>query len=429
MKIDFTDQGNWILPVEGTLGNKAKNLYENTRTIINCGFKVPRSLVIPFEYIGSVKDQEGFTLDQINKYFPGWKRIIVRSNAPDEDLKFRFPGQYTSEYLWHKDQDYATKLIWDVLASYHTDSAKLRRRIQGLKEKGMCLLIQEPVLNDVELFDPDYSGCFSDISDLALLYFTNHEKLLEAMQKPALKKYWVDPTGDIQESHLVEEGELAKKLRILTNSLPSIQDKGWEIEFVGSKAGAYIVQTTPIVKKERTEIPKNLENIFNTIDVVGTGAIITDEIIYLPLGMAYSNLMDKLVRFDVNHFGYCLVTSKPNVTTNLSLTNICSYITNPGVIVVINDSFDDGHPFPPHVAQFMREGRIALAGLFKGGWEDILVKGEDYWDMLGKYYDSEKDILYSPTKLAIIADEVSQEGIISLVDGEAKKFVNLKRSV
>ena len=40
----FTEQEQWILPTMGTLGNKAKNLFENTPIIEESGFKVPRSI-------------------------------------------------------------------------------------------------------------------------------------------------------------------------------------------------------------------------------------------------------------------------------------------------------------------------------------------------------------------------------------------------
>ena len=83
-----------ILPEEGTLGNKAQNLLNNTPAIKGQGLNIPRSLVIPFEYFKSVGDPYDFILAQVDKYFPNWKRTVVRSSAPEEDIDFRFPGQF-----------------------------------------------------------------------------------------------------------------------------------------------------------------------------------------------------------------------------------------------------------------------------------------------------------------------------------------------
>ena len=160
MKIDFIEKDNWILPIKGNLGNKAKNLLENSQIIKECDFKIPRSLVIPYEYLQTSKNPEEFTLRQIDKYFPDWKKILVRSNAPDEDLNFRVPGLYISEYIYYKDREYALVLINDVIESYNNHKPKLIRKQLGLEERAMCILAQENISNTEEIFDVNYSGFF-----------------------------------------------------------------------------------------------------------------------------------------------------------------------------------------------------------------------------------------------------------------------------
>ena len=172
----FIKEENWILPVQGTFGNKARDLYNNHPIIVANGAKVPKSLVVPFEYLKNARDPKAYTLELIDKYFPNWLRILVRSNAPDEDVGLRFPGLYTSEHLWHTDRSYATALIDRVIASYNRDAAKTRRSQLGLPELGMCLLIMEPVTNTPGEFDANYAGCFSDIGELGVLTFNNPKR-------------------------------------------------------------------------------------------------------------------------------------------------------------------------------------------------------------------------------------------------------------
>jgi len=98
MKHEFKQEGNWILPVEGTLGNKAKNLYENREMIDMLDFKMPRSLVIPYEYM-RFEGAFYYMIDWMQEHFPGHKKVVVRSNAPDEDVGYREPGKYVSRIL------------------------------------------------------------------------------------------------------------------------------------------------------------------------------------------------------------------------------------------------------------------------------------------------------------------------------------------
>lgn len=421
MKIDFTDDGTWVLPIDGTLGNKAQNLLRNTKAIKTNGLKVPRSLVIPFEYLGQTGDPEQFTLDQIDKYFPNWMKIIVRSNSPDEDVHFRFPGQYVSEEIWHKDRGYAPKLINDVLESYKKPAAQLRRETLGLEELGMCLLVQEPVENTPGLLDADYSGSFSDIGELALLTFANPSAGLRAMMVRSAERYWVDHEGNLDKEASEDKAGIGYSLRKLIKDLEKIDEKGWEIEFVQNKEGLYVVQTTPVVKKERVKIPDDADNLFDYVQILGTGEAKTDGILYVP-SFTWHFHPKPLLEFDKLHKNYALVVTHPVISSNMQ-TKILEYLINPAVIIDVERSFFPGHPFSIHVAQYMREGRLGLAGTFKGELGEILVAWDKYdsGGRLWKTPDKER-VLHSPTKLFVMSDEISQKGLVALADRQIKPF-------
>ena len=421
MQTDFIERENWILPVEGTLGNKAQNLINNERIVKSHGFNIPRSLVIPYEYLQIVTSPTDFVLEQIDKYFPRWLRIFVRSNAPDEDLNYRFPGQYVSEHLWHTDRLPALQFIDNVLYSYTRPAPKLRRRQLGLPDLGMCLLIQEPVTNSPGEFDPSYSGCFSDIGELALLFFTNPAAGLDAMKSKPLKRYYVERDGTLRGDYFSLEQDLASRLRRLTYDLPTINGKGWEIEFVGNQNGAYVVQTTPIVKKTRVEIPTELDNVFNTIAVVGTDTIITDGILYVPF---FIPTREHVVSFDVSNSNYALATDHINLTKD---SDMLQYVVNPSVIIDLTTGFWRGHPFAPHIEQYMREGRIGIAGTFTGNLASILMTNSQR--SRNQHQDENLGPFYSPTKLVVVADEVSQRGFVGLADKQLHDFVSLEKRI
>jgi len=414
MEINFTEENEWILPIEGIRGNKSSNLRSNTDAIKKVDLMVPRSLVIPHEYLRAVENPGNFTLDQIEKYFSNWIRMFVRSDSPDEDMNSRFPGQYVSEHLWHEDRDYWEGFIDNVLESYNKPSAKMRRKQSGLGELGMGLLIQVPVSNTLGEFDASYSGAFSDIGELALLNFTDPTKGLDAMQTSPLKKYWVDVKGVIQEEHTEKEANIAQRLRSLTESLPYIEGKGWEIEFVRNQDGTYVVQTTPVVKRERVVIPEDVENIFDSIAVVGTGEVITDGILYVPPTAD----LDELLRFDLNNSNYCLVTIHNNIALGNKI-NILEYLTNATAIIDVGRHWP-GRPYAPHVEQHMREGRVALAGTFNNEFRHMLVNDHTYFRLSN---EDARGVIYSPTRLIVKTDEISQKGTVALADGKVYDFV------
>ncbi len=425
MELGFTEKDEWILPNQGTLGNKAKNLLDNSPAIKAHDFKIPHSLVIPFEYLRAVDDPEQFTLEQIDKYFPGWLRVAVRSNAPDEDKNARIPGQYVSEYIWHKDRWYAKSLINNVLESYDMPSARLRRKQLGLKNLGMCLLIQDIISNTPGKFDAFYVGVFSDIGESALLSFGNPSSGLEAMMQKSLEEYWVDSNGYTEEAESKGLEELAPRLRKLADCLPLIEGKGWEIEFAGNRDGDYVLQTTPIFKSKRLDIPDSVENIFDCIAVVGTGKVITEGILYAP----FHPSIEELVKFDTTHQNYCLVTAHSNIVPHGTSRHILNYLANPAAIIDIKDVFFEDHPYSIHIKQYMREGRVALAGKFNNEFSNALVGDEEYhlrrsWD--NKRY---REVIYSPTKLFVKANEMSQKGSIALADGKIHDFVPISNLV
>src|SRR3989338_4026260 len=146
MQNAFRQEGLWILPHEGTMGNKARNLYANTPAILSTGFFVPKSLVV-----------------------------------------------------WHEDADYGKGLIEKVIHSYNKQSAQLLRKALGLPEIGMGLLIQEPVSEDIDNFKVTYSGCFSQIGEKSLLTFISDMKIhqLDSMKYSPDSLHYVDESGKI----------------------------------------------------------------------------------------------------------------------------------------------------------------------------------------------------------------------------------------
>ena len=413
----FREDGNWILPVTGTRGNKAQNLYDHTKIIQSNGFKVPRSLIIPFEYL-TEEDPTKFVLETIDRYFPGWMRILVRSNSPDEDAGLRFPGLYTSEHLWHTDRFYAGYLLGKVTDAYTNSAAALRRRQLGLPDLGMCLLIMEPVTNTPGDFDADYSGCFSDIGGLAVLTFTNPKIGLEAMISKPIKRLRVASDGHPIDSYTPQEQEFSYRLRGLADKMPVTEGKGWEFEFVSNRDGTYIVQTTPIIKRGRIQLPPGIDNIFDVESIVGTGEFLTDGIVYAPLCPD----KEEFIKFDRHHVNYCLITRPENLTLSEGgCYNILRFLLNPSVIMSAKYDYINAHEFPQHVQQYMREGRIAMNGVFKN--PDFLNVNLKVGSWTGREAERSRisGLIYSPTKLLVVGDEFTQKGIVNLA-GDAHDF-------
>jgi hypothetical protein len=408
MKLEFKEKGNWILPKEGNLGNKAKNLLDNTPVIEACQLKVPRSLVIPYEYLQAVDNPTIFTLEQIDRYFPEWLRVVVRSNAPDEDLTRRNPGQYVSEDLWHNDRDNALNLINRVIKAYNIRIQKMLRRCEGLEEKAMCLLIQDLVSNTPGEFDVTSVGSFNDIGDLAVLTFNYPDLGLEAMTGIPLKEYKVDKQGRISEEHSESEQLIAERLRKLADSLPRKDKKGWEIEFVENKEGIYVVQTTPISKKEGFRVKRIENSIFAPIEFIGIGEIYCDGILYVD---DFPEL-EELYRFNNTHRNYCVATDHAWISTvgdnidNPNTYNLIYHISNAGALLDIGGEM--AKEFSVHLKQWMREGRAAMKGIFDSSLIQ-LPSGHGF---------------YSPTKLIVRADELENQGNVEVV-GEIKPFVPL----
>jgi len=248
--------------------------------------------------------------------------------------------------------------------------------------------------------------------------FTNPDEGLNSMQRPSLAKFRVDAQGNVDGIHFTVEEYLAKKLRQLTAALPKIQDKGWEIEFVGNQDGVYIVQTTPIVKKERFEVKDSEKNIFTYIAVLGTGEFLTDGILYVPSGR-YD--LATIQAFDKEHAHYCLATLHPNISSIKECPNILNYINNASAVLDLTPDLCFNHEFAPHVEQYMREDRVALAGEVSPKCRLSQTLKSDTKGMNGHA----KHNLYSPTKLIISADEIEQRANVEIA-GEIEDFNPLK---
>jgi len=403
----FTEQGNWTLPTWGTEGTKSKRLRDNQEIILVNGDLVHNSLVIPYEYYQGVKGPIHYILDLIEEHFPESIFVALRSNSPDEDFSTRTPGLFRSEPLYIKDRNDCYNPVKKVVNSYQTNKAESHRKKHGLQEKGMSLLVQDATQTTISC------GCFSDIGELGILTFTNPENWLEAMQRPSLKKLRVDLEGRIVTGKSSTYDEMiAQRYRRLASALPEIPKKGWEIEFVETEKGFYVVQTTPIEKKERFKVQDKDNSVFNTHEVLGTGEFNADGVVYAP--PIYN--ARRLVEFDKDHKDYCLVTDHIGISRTkpdgekISLQNILSYALNAKIILDLDNSH---RILAPHVEQYMRECRVACSGTFRHPFNNQIPEFSG--------------LQYSPSRIRVQADEVEQESCVEFPEG-LKPFIKLREN-
>jgi hypothetical protein len=400
MNEQYRQDQMWTLPVRGTLGRKAENLYRNTQTILRCGWEVPKSMVIPFEYYQK-KGGIYYMLDDITACFPDSEFVAVRSNASNEDDGIRIPGLYLSKKVAIQDRHNAINDISLVLSSYESDFARRKRREKGLPRGHMSLLVQEWI-------PTAFSGCFSDLGEIGILRFTDPTRETEAMNTPSVRqKLFIDNQGNIKMNihHITTyDQEWAKSLRNLTNKLPNLNERGWELEFVTVDGGKYILQTTPIKKQPGFEVKETEENIFHSREVIGSGEFRTNGILYLPYGESFD-----LAKFDRRNKDYCLVVSGgciSKATTNKF--NPLHLASNARALLYVSPEgiFSGLGSFAAHAETFIREGeRCGLVGMFLN---DFRIK------MSGK--DNDYEPLFLDTKLLIQTDEVEQKANVEMVN-------------
>jgi hypothetical protein len=388
----------WTLPLNGTFGKKAENLYNNTPVILDCGWNIPRSIVIPYEYY-QMEGGNYYMLDDISEHFKDCEFVAIRSSSPDEDLGGRTPGLYHSEKVRHKDRNKAMSQLESVLRSYYNPQAFFRREKEGLPTRGMSLLVQE-------WLPTKFCGSFSDIGETAVLLFADATNGIEAMLKPSRRKLFVNSKGEIDmNSHYITtyDQQWAKGLRRITNQLPSLGEKGWELEFSVTDEKEYILQTTPIKKQPRFEVISTDNNIFDSREVIGTGTFKTNGILYLPYGGNFD-----MNNFDKKNKDYCLVVSggciskAPNNEFN-PLTNA----SNARALIYVNPLgyFSGLGSFAAHTEAYIRdlEG-CGLVGKFTNKFKKI---------MSGKERDTKP--LFLKTNLLIQTDEIEQKANMEIV--------------
>jgi hypothetical protein len=399
MSDEYKTEDTWTIPVRGTFGSKAENLYKNTETILNGRWKISRSMVIPHEYY-SLQGGIYYMLDDISKCFDNSEFVAIRSSSPDEDLGERTPGLYVSEKVRHHYRREAIDQLQRVLGSYHSNAAKRRREEKGIAETGMSLLVQEWI-------NSECSGSFSDLGDSAILTYTDPNAGIESMIKPSLKKMVSDFNGknNISIDYSNDYDKIwIKRFRELTNSLPQDKDRGWELEFVISKQGSYIMQTTPIKKQPKFEVKETKNNIFHNRDVIGSGIFRTNGILYLPINHELN-----MKEFDNNNKDYCLVVAEGVLTSASTRTtrNPLLDATNAKVLISVSPSglFSGLDSFAAHAQTYIREKqRCGLVGRFTNEFKE---------SMSGDFVNSK--LLYLDTKLLIQADEVEQKANVEII--------------
>jgi hypothetical protein len=413
------------------MGNKGRNLGDNTQLIEASGFKVPRSMDVPHEYIQDARGNiDDFILELFDRFFPDWKRLVVRSNDSDEDLKGRNPGMYTSDEVWHKDREFVSFPIGRVLDSYYSLQARSVRAAQGLEKKRMGLLVQEPVTNDKERYYPsdvNNSGSFSDMGEYYQFTLTDFSEGLKAMQRPALGEFRIRK----DETYTGEHQELVEGLIRLTESLPKRDGKKWELEFVTNDDGTYIVQTTPIAEQGIVFIEENESTIFMPSYVVGIREVETEGIVYTPFFTQRRGPLSLLSGFNETHQNYCVATVHALLKSNQGALyeiggrykvqfNITDHIHNASALLDITLGLTGGHDFAPHLKQWMREDRVAMLGRWTIEMFEKLLVSDDFG------FRGTGGILYSPTRLRLKADEYLEKGVVQVV-GDIMPFIPLEQ--
>lgn len=379
---------DWILPIDGTLGNKAQNLFANREAIAAAGFRRPEAVVVPWEYLRQVFKPEQFVLSITDEWLPGWSRVYVRSNAPDEDADRRIPGLYSTEHIWHKDRAYVGTLVERVIGSYRTVVARRSRKMRGVPESGMGILLERAV-SDTEA---DYAGSYTECGGSSELLFAWPDQLHKAMTFPPKKSYRVI-NGRIEADHTSEEGKIAARLTDLAARLPRIEGKGWEIEFVVHKGEIYAAQVTPSIKHHPIVVPQGVQSFFEVGQVVGTGNYSLDGILHMP-PFPNERGIRALEKFDSKQANYAVLTKEVAISSvNRDSSQLFMWLLNAHAFLITNMQ-GAAHPLVAHTRQYLRNTGVALE-----------VKGS--WDVpFGPFY--------SPTKLRVIADEASEKAVVLL---------------
>ncbi len=387
---DFKEEELWIIPPGGIQGTKAKNLYENTPIILEQGFTIPQSLVIPHEM-----DLED-ALEVIRYFFIGDKHVAIRSNADDEDG--RTPGLYVSRKANPKDRADLRQKVMEVDESYNSPHAIDRRERLGIPSTGMHKTIQS--------FIPSpYSGSFSDLGEVGALTFTNSEYGLEAMTRPRMDKLWVDLEGKIVSNRTgigTFTSNIAWELRELSNALSSRGGERWEEEFLYNPKERVIVQTTPTKGQPIINVKKTNDNIYDAIEVVGSGIFKTDTIVYNSLGK-----INEQINFDKKNKDYCLITNNSSISSLSPEDNILNYIHNASVVLILEDhSYQRLNPFSTHVESYIRGGeRSVILGSLSPPYNQQFTKG---------YSSSQVPIMN--IALEIQANEVKQKANVRILN-------------
>ncbi len=399
---------DWVLPVDGTQGNKSRNLFLHRDAARAAGFKRAKAVVVPWEYLKAVQNPAGFVLSTIDEWLPGWKRVFVRSDAPDEDNGQRIPGLYSTETIWHMDRDYAPELISRVIESYDTIWARRSRKMRNVSETGMGLLLERAV-NDVNGNLADCVGTYTNCDGLAKILFADPREGHKAMIRPPFKDCLVN-NGVIESTEVFQEERfdfysgkyvkcgneiveriIAQRLSSLVMSLPKQEGRGWEIEFLAWLSDSYVAQITPIVNHPPVKVP-DLESAFDVKEVVGTGDFTLDGILAVPILGAHD-----LHGFDATHSNYTVLTTFTalSVLDGSGARDVLSLL-NARAFLIANALYESHHiSLAPHVEQYLRNTGVAL-------W--ISFPGMEHPNFAA----------YSPTPHGIVADEASGKAVVLL---------------
>ncbi|MBI3036472.1 hypothetical protein HYY73_01775 [Candidatus Woesearchaeota archaeon] len=389
---------DWILPVEGTLGNKAQNLFANREAIAAAGFRRPEAVVVPWEYLKAAPDPSSFVLSVIDTWLSGWQRVYVRSNAPDEDTDRRIPGLYSTEHIWNEDRAYAETLVERVLDSYGTVVARRSRKMRGVQESEMGLLLERAV-SDANV---DYAGSYTEFGDSSKVLFAWPEYMHLTMTRSPMKSYSVTD-GRIQADHTPEEGEIARRLDDLVTRLVHIEGKGWEIEFLVHKGEMYAAQVTPVIMHPQLIMPNGVQSVFEVGQVVGTGDYSLDGVLWTSPFPGEGHIQ-ALEKFDSEHANYAVITEKLAInSTNRAGGQLFMSLLNARAFLITN-IWRGSSSLASHVEQYLRNTGVALE--------------------IRESLDLPLEPAYSPTKLRVVADESSGKGVV-ILDGSWQPYEKL----
>jgi hypothetical protein len=397
----FKNHDQFVLPTSGTIGKKAQNLIDNLDLINRFGFKVPKTLVVPKEYLKdkSIIQIGDYVLNETNNFFPNWDIIYLRSNVENEDSQKREPGKYESVYTVNNWLD--SDLDEDIKEEFPDCNNTFQRDIKIVTQSGLHgLMVQNPAFNPRK--SPGYGSVISNFCDISK-FSRNYSQMHNSMLSPPDFECWVN-SNDPEFKQLDSfQKENILRLDDFLNSLPKKDGKGWEVEFVSDNliSEIYIVQTTPVKKNKMITISTDdlkLSKFFGT-HTLGSGKFKLDGILY---ARDIEENLEYFADFNSKHKGYGLALPHSELSHgNIDLVSRL-FSNSAGIFDLIPSCSGEIsiNSMSSHFNQEVRENRFAIRGFFVDELHKV-----NYSDLP----------LYSDSKFIVQANEPTNSSSVNVI--------------